>query len=261
MTQEHLHLQVRDEIGYLIIDRVDKRNAMSLDMWESMPALIARMTGDVTVKVLVVHGVDDTAFASGADIEEILQFAASETAAWRLMDAVRSAEQALADCPKPVIAMIRGMCVGGGIELALACDLRFASHNARFAIPPAKLGLVYSLSSTRRLIELLGLGAARDLLYSGRLFNSAEAQSIGLIERLFVDGEIEAETSQYARMLAERSQYSIRAAKRISAAIRDGASDQDDDIRRLRIGAFTGDDLKEGTRAFLEKRRPHFAWR
>ena len=107
MTQEHLHLQVRDEIGYLIIDRVDKRNAMSLDMWESMPALIARMTGDVAVKVLVVRGVDDTAFASGADIEEILQFAASETAAWRLMDAVRSAEQALADCPKPVIAMIR----------------------------------------------------------------------------------------------------------------------------------------------------------
>jgi len=89
MTQEHLHLQVRDEIGYLIIDRVDKRNAMSLDMWESMPALIARMTGDVAVKVLVVHGVDDTAFASGADIEEILQFAASETAAggsWMPLD-------------------------------------------------------------------------------------------------------------------------------------------------------------------------------
>jgi enoyl-CoA hydratase/carnithine racemase len=145
--------------------------------------------------------------------------------------------------------------------LALACDLRFASHGARFAIPPARLGLVYSLSSTRRLIELVGLGTARDLLYSGRTFSSADAQTMGLIERRFVDNEIEAETLQYARTLVERSQYSIQAAKRISAAIRNGASDQDDDIRRLRIGAFTGEDLSEGARAFLEKRRPRFTWR
>ena len=261
MANSHLRVEAHGGIGRLIIDRVEKRNAMSLDMWLSVPKLLRQLADDRAVKVIVLQGVDETAFAAGADIEEILPFAASESAAWRLMDAVRSAENALADCLLPTIAMIRGVCVGGGVELALACDLRFANCAARFAVPPSKLGLVYSLSSTKRLIDLVGLGFARDLLYSGRTFTSEEAKSIGLIERRLGDDEIEVETARYASSLTERSLYSIQAAKKVSAAIRVGATDENDEIRQLRIGAFAGEDLKEGARAFLNKQRPQFTWR
>src|ERR1700740_3031955 len=143
-------------------------------------------------------------------MEEMLSIATTDDA-WALMDAVRNAEHALSDCPKPVIAMIRGFCIGGGIELALGCDLRFAAKTATFAVPPAKLGLVYSLSSTKRLIELVGLGCARDLLYSARSFDAAEAFRMGLVERVFEEDEIEQKTLEYAELLARRSQYSIRA--------------------------------------------------
>jgi enoyl-CoA hydratase len=261
MSNEPIHLSVADEIARVIIDRVEKRNAMSFAMWQRLPVLIAEAAADRSAKVIVLQGADETAFAAGADIEEILTLIDSPAGGQELMDAVRSAEQALGNCPKPVIAMIRGLCVGGGIELALACDLRFASRGTRFAIPPARLGLVYSASSTRRLIELAGIGKARDLLYSGRSFDSAEAREMGLIEREFSEDEIEAQTIRYAKSLCERSQYSIRAAKQITAAVRDGGSDEDDPIRRLRIGAFSNDDLKEGARAFLEKRSPNFTCR
>lgn len=260
MTVKHLDFSVTDQIGILRIDRPHKRNAMSLEMWEAVPAIMQEAERNPSVKIIIIQGVDETAFAAGADIEEILTFTQSETAAWRLMDAVRLAELSIAACPKPSIAMIRGICFGGGVEIALACDLRFASEAAQFAIPPAKLGLLYSLSSTKRLAELVGNGVARDLLYSGRSFTGREANEIGLVERCLPDGSLVAETMKYAALLCERSQYSIQGAKRILAAIRRGADDSAEDVRKVRIEAFSGEDIKEGARAFLEKRRPKFTW-
>ena len=260
MSVNYLSLSISDGIAQIVIDRADKRNAMSLEMWGEMRRLVTAATSDRSALAIVLRGVDVTAFASGADIEEMLSIATTDDA-WALMDAVRSAEQALSDCPKPVIAMIRGFCIGGGIELALGCDLRFAAKTATFAVPPAKLGLVYSLSSTKRLIELVGLGRARDLLYSARSFDAAEAFRMGLVERVFKDDEIEQKTLEYAELLARRSQYSIRAAKRVSAAAIAGGSDDDKEIRDLRAAAFSGEDLKEGLAAFVSKRVPGFSWR
>jgi enoyl-CoA hydratase len=260
MSVNYLSLSISDGIAQIVIDRADKRNAMSLEMWGEMRRLVTAATSDRSALAIVLRGVDATAFASGADIEEMLSIATTDDA-WALMDAVRSAEQALSDCPKPVIAMIRGFCIGGGIELALGCDLRFAAKTATFAVPPAKLGLVYSLSSTKRLIELVGLGRARDLLYSARSFDAAEAFRMGLVERVFKDDEIEQKTLEYAELLARRSQYSIRAAKRVSAAAIAGGSDDDKEIRDLRAAAFSGEDLKEGLAAFVSKRVPGFSWR
>jgi len=261
MTRELLSLNVSDGIATITINRPEKRNAMSLEMWHAMGELVGKAARDPAVLSLVLRGVDATAFAAGADIEEMLRIADSEEARWGLMDAVRSAEQSLSDCPKPVIAMISGICIGGGVELALGCDLRFAARNARFAIPPAKLGLVYSLSSTKRLIELVGLGRARDLLYSARTIDSSEALRIGFVERLFDDDDLERETFEYARVLASRSQYSIRAAKSVTAAALVGGTDEDESIRRIRGEAFLGEDLKEGLNAFVAKRAPRFTWR
>jgi enoyl-CoA hydratase len=260
MSANYLSLSISDGIAQIIIDRADKRNAMSLEMWGEMRRLVTAATSDQSALAIVLRGVDATAFASGADIEEMLSIATTDDA-WALMDTVRSAEQALSDCPKPVIAMIRGFCVGGGIELALGCDLRFAAKTATFAVPPAKLGLVYSLSSTKRLIELVGLGCARDLLYSARSFDGSEAFRLGLVEHVFEDDEIEQKTFDYVEMLARRSQFSIRAAKQISAAALAGKSDQDNDVRKVREAAFSGEDLREGLAAFTVKRPPSFRWR
>lgn len=259
--KQPLTIAVTEGIATITINRPDKRNALSLDMWLTLPRLVSEAASDRAVATLVLRGVDDTAFASGVDIDEMVRIATSEEKAWELMDAVRNAEQAIADCTKPVIAMINGFCIGGGIELALACDLRFAGRSSRFAVPPAKLGVVYSLSSTHRLIRLVGLGRARDLLYSARPFDAEEAFRMGFIERLVDDADLERETMDYARVLGRRSQYSIRAAKTLSTAAIMGGSDEDPAIRAIRGGAFTGEDLAEGLKAFGEKRAPNFTWR
>ena len=261
MSKEALSLKAADGVAIITIDRPEKRNAMSLEMWQAMSDLVTTAANNRAVLTIVLRGVDQTAFAAGADIEEMLQITGSEDKTWRLMDAVRNAEQALADCPKPTIAMISGICIGGGVELALGCDLRFASENARFAIPPAKLGLVYSLASTHRLIRLVGLGRARDLLYSARSFDAQEALRVGFVERVFAQDELEGNTMEYVRTLSQRSQYSIRAAKAVSTAAIEGGTDEDNAIRMIRGGAFSNEDLKEGLDAFVNKRQPRFTWR
>jgi enoyl-CoA hydratase/carnithine racemase len=257
---EHLYLQRTGEIARLIIDRPEKRNALSLAMWRAIPPLIDEVVADVSVKVLIIQGVDETAFAAGADIDEIAAHSASAEAAWTFMDAVHAAESAIGRCGKPVIAMIRGDCIGGGVEIALACDIRFAQSGCRFGITPAKLGLVYSLASTVRLVQLVGPGLARDFLYSGRLFDSADARSAHLIDREFPAEEIIAATQAYAKTLCRRSQWSIRAAKAIVHAAVRGAKEEDGEIRSLREGAFLGPDLHEGIRAFQESRPANFTW-
>lgn len=256
----HVYLQRANEIARLVIDRPEKRNALSLAMLRAIPPLIDEVVADRSIKVLVIQGVDDSAFAAGADIDEIADHAGSEELAWTFMDAVHAAESAIGRCEKPVIAMIRGDCIGGGVELALACDLRFAQTGCRFGITPAKLGLVYSLSSTARLVQLVGPGRARDYLFSGRFFDTAAARSAGLVDQEFAPGDIVAQTQSYAEMLCRRSQWSIRAAKAIVRAALAGAKDEDTEIRRMRGGSFLGPDLQEGVRAFHERRPANFPW-
>lgn len=257
----NLYVQRDGEVARLVIDRPEKRNALCLAMWSAIPPLIEEVESDPAIKVLIVQGVDDTAFAAGADIDEIEQHAGSEELAWIFMNAVRAAETALGGCGKPVIAMIRGDCIGGGIELALACDLRFAQAGSRFGIPAAKLGVVYSLSSTARLVQLVGPGLARDYLFSGRLFDSAEARSSGLIDREIAADAIVEQTQAYAETLCRRSQWSIRAAKAVIRAAIASEQSESDEVRRWRVGSFLGPDLREGVRAFHERRAAVFPWR
>jgi enoyl-CoA hydratase len=255
-----LHLETNGEVATVTIDRVAKRNALSLAMWRRIPELISEVEKSTSARVLIIRGVDDTAFASGVDIDEFSRIATSEKLGWELMDTVHAAEQSIANCNKPVIAMIQGYCVGGGVELALACDLRFASQRSTFSVPPAKLGLVYSLSSTRRLVELIGVGKTRDLLFSARSFDAREAKEIGLVEFVLEPEKIIEATLRYAQTLSARSQYSIRASKKIIAAASHGELSPNAEIQRLRGGAFAEDDLKEGMAAFFEKRTPKFPW-
>jgi enoyl-CoA hydratase len=255
---DELKLEIRGHCAWLTIARPAKRNAMSLTMWRALPSLIEKVSNEPAARVFILQGSHERVFSAGADIEEIEHHSHDDQAAASFMKAVEAGTDALVQCPIPTIAMIRGDCIGGGIEMAMACDIRFASRASRFGVPPAKLGVLYSFASTKRLVGLVGPGKAKDLLFSGRMFDAAEAHSMRLIERLSPPEDIVATTTAYAKLLSQRSPASIRGAKQMVAAMTDGLDEENDLLRRLRLETFLGEDLKEGVRAFLEKRAPSF---
>ncbi|MEH0417032.1 enoyl-CoA hydratase/isomerase family protein [Streptomyces sp. B21-083] len=223
-----------------------KRNAMTAGMWSALPPLLAGLAADPDVRVLVLTGADGT-FCAGADISTLQ---GSPEEAQRL--AVR-AEDALAAFPKPVLAAIRGHCVGGGAQLAAACDLRFAEEGALFGVTPAKLGLVYPASSTRRLAALVGPATAKYLLFSGELIDAERALRTGFLDEVLPSGELDKRVTEFARVLTSRSRLTQAAAKEFT----DGRTDRD---------AFWTDQAREsgeaaeGVAAFLERRPPNFSW-
>ncbi|MBV6274272.1 enoyl-CoA hydratase/isomerase family protein [Alcaligenaceae bacterium CGII-47] len=245
-------------IGYLVIDNPSKRNAINYSMWTAIPDLVRQADTDPSVRVIVLRGAGENAFAAGADINEFETMFATSQGCRDYHDAIRKAEQTLGTCSKPTIAMIHGFCIGGGMELALACDLRFASDDGRFGVTASKLGVVYSLTSTRRLMQLIGPSRTRDLLYSGRLLDASEAAAMGIVDRILSAADLERETVDYARTLCQRAPRSIAASKRIVEIILNGAHDETTASERLRLDAFAGDELAEGIRAFKARRQPDF---
>lgn len=260
MSGEQVYLRRDGALARIVLNRPEKRNALSLAMWEAIPGLVAEATADTGIKFLLVQGADGGAFAAGADISEFETIFATAEGRARYLDAVHAAAQSIGSCAKPVIAKIVGDCIGGGVELALACDLRFASTESRFGITPAKLGIVYSLTSSKRLAELVGLSKAKDLLITGRLFDAAEARDLGLVDRLCAPDGLEDEVQAYVDRIGALSQYSVRAAKAILRMISDGATDETPESRALRVEGFAGEDAREGIRAYMEKRKAKFTW-
>lgn len=255
-----IYLEKDGALAWLVLNQPDRRNALSSAMWAAMPGLLAEAENDPAIRVLVVRGVDERAFAAGADISEFETVHASADTSKAYNRTVQDAERRLSRFPKPAIAMIQGACVGGGCGIALACDLRFADPTARFGIPPAKLGLVYSLHDTKLVVDKLGPARALDLLYTGRLADAEEALRIGLIDRLWPAGDVERETRAYCGLIASASQYSVRATKKIVRLILDGAAEDTPETLALFDDAFQGEDYREGTRAFLEKRKARFTY-
>jgi enoyl-CoA hydratase/carnithine racemase len=249
-----------DAVATLLLNRPESHNAIRLGMYEALPDLLGQIEADRSIKVLVVRGAGQKAFASGADISEFRQVRANAETARAYNERVAAAERALEGLSKPTIAMVHGYCIGGGCGLALACDLRFADESASFAITPAKLGLVYSLDSTKRLVDVVGPAQAKWILMSGQRVDAARAHQIGLADEVRPAEDLHKLTYEFAELLCTRAQFSVRASKKIIAAILAGQSDDDEQSRELRNSSFDTDDYAEGVRAFLEKRRPHFTW-
>jgi enoyl-CoA hydratase/carnithine racemase len=240
----------------LTLNRPAKRNALSVAMWTAIPALVARAVADPDVKLLFVRG-SGGVFASGADISEMPIVYATSQAALENDAKIQGAMTAIENCPKPVIALIEGPCVGGGCGIALACDIRIGAVGSRYGVTPAKLGLVYGAADTRRLVQAVGLSMAKDILFTGRLLDAQEAHSVGLIDHL-VDGEdLDAAATDYAEKIAAASQFSIRNQKSILAMLRSGADDAVES-RALFGASFEGADFKEGFAAFMGKRPAKF---
>ncbi|MFE9835851.1 enoyl-CoA hydratase/isomerase family protein [Streptomyces sp. NPDC005551] len=245
MEPQLLH-GVADGVATVVIHHPAKRNAMTPEMWRAVPPLLDALAADPAVHALVLTGEGGT-FCAGADIST-LRVAPDEAQGL----AVR-AEEALAAFPKPTLAAVRGYCVGGGSQLAAACDLRFAEEGSLFGVTPAKLGIVYPASSTRRLVSLVGPATAKYLLFSGELIDTERALRTGLLDEVLPEGGLDKRVAEFTRVLAARSQLTQAAAKEFA----DGRTDRD----AYWAGRARGsDDTGEGVAAFLERRQPRFTW-
>ncbi|RNL86073.1 enoyl-CoA hydratase/isomerase family protein [Halostreptopolyspora alba] len=256
---EDLRIDREGAVATLTINRPDSRNAISLGMYQELPTLVKSVDEDPNVKVLVVRGAGTKAFAAGADIGEFAEVRGDAESARSYNEHVAAAEHALEGMTKPSIAMVHGFCIGGGCGLALACDLRLSDHKGRFGITPAKLGLVYSLESTKRLVDLVGPAQAKWILFSGMHVDAERALRIGLVDSLHDPDELESATIEFAHTIASRAQYSVRATKEIVRRISAGQTEDDEATTDLRNSSFDTEDYAEGVRAFLEKRSPNFA--
>jgi enoyl-CoA hydratase/carnithine racemase len=229
-------------------------------MWLALPPLLAEAAADRDVAVLRVEGAGGH-FCGGADIGEFAATYATPVGTAEASAEIAGAVEALAAFPRPALAVIRGACVGGGVALALACDLRFAAADARFAVTPAKLGLIYSQADTTRLIRAVGAARAKDLLFTARALDAAEALRIGLVEELRAPEELEGFVAAWLAPLVAGSRAALRDIKAMARAIGAGAAPDDPALRRLFEEAFAGADFREGYDAFLAKRAPVFTGR
>ncbi|WP_406119886.1 enoyl-CoA hydratase/isomerase family protein [Streptomyces sp. NBC_00989] len=245
MEPRLLH-DVADSVATVVVHHPGKRNAMTAEMWRSLPPLLDTLAADPGVRALVLTGEGGT-FCAGADIST-LRGSAGEAQGLAVL-----AEEALAAFPKPTLAAIRGHCVGGGAQLAAACDLRFAEEGALFGVTPAKLGIVYPASATRRLVSLVGPGAAKYLLFSGELIDAERALRTGFVDELLPEGELTKRVAEFTRVLVSRSQLTQAAAKEFA----NGRTDRDGYWAEQVRGSG---DTAEGVAAFLERRAPRFTW-
>jgi enoyl-CoA hydratase/carnithine racemase len=255
-----LKVEVAGDVATLTLNRPEKKNALTLAMWTALPGLLADVAANPAAKVLVVRGAGGT-FAAGADIGEFETVYATPESTRAYFDRVGEAMEALATFEKPTVAMIEGSCVGGGLGLALACDLRIATSDARLALTPGKLGLVYSLPDTRRLVQAVGLSRTKDILFTGRLIAAAEALAIGLVDALHAPEALEAAVANKTAQIAAASQWTARRAKAIVGLIADGETADTEETARWLIEAVEGEDFREGRDAFLGKRKPVFPFR
>jgi enoyl-CoA hydratase len=251
--------QVIDGVGVITFNNPDKRNAMSLEMWEGFGEALTSLRDDETVRVVILRGAGGKAFVSGADISQFEKTrhnaAASEEYARR-----SAAQRALlADYPKPTIACIEGFCLGGGMQVAMLADIRLAAHGSQFGIPAAKLGIAYGYDGLKHLVSLVGPSWARLLMYTGMRIDSAEALRIGLVERLFPIDELWGETMTIAQTISENAPLAIKAAKITIAQVLKDESQRDlEAIKAIGHACMDSADFREGRQAFMEKRKPQF---
>lgn len=258
-ASQHVRAEINGPVGYLILDRPARRNALSFEMWKDVTRLITALAADPALRVVVLRGAGDLPFCSGADISEFETMRANAEGARAYENANVVAFDAIAACPLPTIAMIRGFCMGGGMGLAVACDLRVASESAEFAIPPGRLGLAYPPSAIRYIVAAIGAAHAKDLLYTARRVKAAEAEKLGLINRLVAEDALESEVEKLALAIAENAPLSLRAGKLAinHAAGYSFAADMSA-VMAAAERCFDSADYREGRAAFLEKRKAGF---
>jgi len=246
------------QVLHIRFNNPEKHNALSVDMWEAVPPLLEKAAKDDSVRMVVLSGEGGKSFVSGADISQFEDMRAAKEAVKKYEAMAEAALQGIYEFEKPTVACIQGYCIGGGVNVAICCDIRIASSNSTFAIPAAKLGLGYRYSAMKNLTDLVGPGHAKDIFFTARRLDAAEALRIGLINRVADADKLDALLAEYTTAICQNAPLTIKAGKRI---IRDVLKTEDADMdlaRKLILDCFESDDYAEGRRAFMEKRKPVF---
>jgi enoyl-CoA hydratase len=246
-------------VARIVFNTPEKRNAVSLPMWQAVADAIAGFAADASVRVLLVTGAGGKAFVSGADISRFDQERTGEDAVARYNAVAEAAYSSLAAFPRPVVAAIDGACVGGGLALAVACDIRIAGEESRFGLPAARLGLGYPFGGIARLVGVVGRAAAAEILFSAALFDAAQAKGWGLVNRVVPTGEVQAAAEALAAAIAANAPLTVAAAKRaLVEHAKDPASRDLAAVQAMVAAAFASDDYREGQAAFRDRRAPRF---
>lgn len=239
-----------------------RHNALSVDMWEAVPPLLAQAELDDDIRLVVFSGAGEKAFVSGADITQFEDMRAAKEAVKYYEAMAEESLMSIYNCRKPTLALIRGYCIGGGVNVAISCDIRLASTDSVFSIPAARLGLGYRYSALKNLVNLIGVGAAKDLFFSARRIDATEAKALGLVTRLAEPAELPALLAQYTGAMAENAPITVQAGKAIMAEILKPSTDLDMALCKEQIRqCFESEDYAEGRKAFMEKRKPVFKGR
>ena len=251
--------EVNDGIGWITFNAPEKRNAMSLDMWQGLGEILGKLQEEKSLRVLILKGAGDAAFVSGADISEFEDKRSSQRDRDAYEAAFDDALDKLANFATPVVAMIRGYCIGGGLAIALNTDIRIATEHSKFGIPAAKLGLGYGFEAVKTLESIVGPSHAKDILFTARFLEAKEALSIGLVNFMVGSELLEQTVNEYANKIVTNAPLTIRAVKKtVGEVVKDPGQKNPAHIERIVNDCFLSADYQEGRRAFMEKRKPKF---
>lgn len=259
MTTEKMLSRVEEGVGYITFNNPEKHNAVSIEMWDALEKILAEFSSSKEIRVIVLNGAGGKSFVSGADISKFDKERSSKDAVLSYNKRTQKVYELLETFPKPTIAMIDGYCIGGGLNLAVCCDIRICSEKSKFAMPAAKLSLGYPFSSIKRLFDVMGPGMAKHFMFTAEKISASEALACGLVQKLVSAENIETYVRDYALTISHNAPLTIKAMKQIGIEILKNPDERDLLLcEQLASACFDSEDYKEGRKAFMEKRKPNF---
>ena len=259
MTTEKMLSRVEEGVGYITFNNPEKHNAVSIEMWDALEKILDEFRSSKEIRVIVLNGAGGKSFVSGADISKFDKERSSKEAVLSYNKRTQKVYELLETFPKPTIAMIDGYCIGGGLNLAVCCDIRICSEKSKFAMPAAKLSLGYPFSSIKRLFDVMGPGMAKHFMFTAEKISASEALACGLVQKFVSEENIETYVRDYALTISHNAPLTIKAMKQIGIEILKNPDERDLLLcEQLASACFDSEDYKEGRKAFMEKRKPNF---